>query len=411
MNSHITKYKQQSHKIKVFPEGKRNNARARQYYKEAINTMANKCVGAECEKSRARNPAYSLSVPANERLSNWTMNKRVKFANKFFDYLGRVFPLAVRQLSSGVYGTTFVLESKNMYNILMEIRKIGFNVYLDAPKLLPNKLIIKVQLLLDAQDETRANNEDVLHRELVQKQVQCFKGYDIYPAEFVPDFYMGLTIKDFETGIRYHITAMQYIDEGVTLRSWVLNHKLTPQTFVRLERAFLAMWLLGYSHADAHDNNILVTPQGVPYLIDFGLAVEVKRKQQEFVERFSRLSIDSDFFELFNQVYSSEVSRITGKRYGFGSNNVWFNSEGLLLQMLYKWLTKDGPKLYEPCDIARARMELWRSKSSQRCMVVDDLLIALHTKPKSCRNTNNTASARSVLNKTKNTSMRYGSRI
>lgn len=80
--------------------------------------------------------------------------------------------------------------------------------------------------------------------------------------DFIPTLYMGMLAG------RNHITIMEYIQGRPAAEI-----RMTPEIYNRIEHAIYTMWKMGLAHTDFHDENVLVTPDGEIYIIDFGLAV------------------------------------------------------------------------------------------------------------------------------------------
>lgn len=97
----------------------------------------------------------------------------------------------------------------------------------------------------------------------------------LHASEYVPKLY-GFGI-DTQYGVA--VTCMEFI-KGDEIRN--IKHP-SASLFFELQKLLSSMWSIGIDHNDMHYGNIIVTPQGKPYVIDFEFSV---RAPQDAVKKF-----------------------------------------------------------------------------------------------------------------------------
>lgn len=150
-------------------------------------------------------------------------------------------------------------------------------------------------------------------------------------SEFVPQMYVA----GVPPGARMYMTLMQAVGpDPVPL----LSVHVSPQLYVEVERAVVAMWLSGIAHADLHMENILVTRDGRPWIIDFGWAVMLDgARTSSLRQKLGDALVDPRLRTLANAIwYGTDVGRyvetVIAKRFPLHG---WYNPDGKLLRSLY----------------------------------------------------------------------------
>lgn len=100
--------------------------------------------------------------------------------------------------------------------------------------------------------------------------------HDLYPAKYVPClFAFGI---DLEHGVA--VSCMQYVN-GVP----IYKVPITANIFLETQKAMCALWASCVDHNDSHLENILVTPDGKVFIIDFEFSARLpKSKQRQFMK-------------------------------------------------------------------------------------------------------------------------------
>lgn len=93
------------------------------------------------------------------------------------------------------------------------------------------------------------------------------KTFDI--RQYIPHFFASGYVADLDLWFIAMSHAPGYLLGDLNSLS------LSVEMIVRLEHAYLSMWLAGCGHADLHTGNILVAPNGRITIIDFGRAVRL----------------------------------------------------------------------------------------------------------------------------------------
>jgi hypothetical protein len=260
------------------------------------------------------------------------------------------------EIGSGSYGTTYRVPARIDAKVL-EIMNKGTGVVGVASS--PEErggVLLKVQFLDNPRALKNAYEEDRVHAEISSTRGECFDGFRI-AGDFVPHFIRGSTIdfpvtwKGQKVKTRLRLTLMQYIQNGKSLME-LQQDEMTPLLYARIERAFTMLWIMGYSHNDAHENNIMVDASGKPYIIDFGFARKLgPNKRRSMIESIRKSNHPN---MAFNKNYLNNL-----KVYFLGiRGNFRFTPDSGLL----KKLRHDIPE----CKIFAARKVAW-TKELRSC--------------------------------------------
>lgn len=96
------------------------------------------------------------------------------------------------------------------------------------------------------------------------------------PCEYVP--YLFAFGADLEHGVA--LSCMQYI-KGVP----IYKVPITAEIFLETQKAMCALWASCVDHNDSHFENVIVTPAGKVYIIDFEFSARIpKSKQRQFLQ-------------------------------------------------------------------------------------------------------------------------------
>jgi len=220
----------------------------------------------------------------------------------------------------------------------------GTSVIRGGGKMIGAPLLLKVQFLASPRAVHGAREEDAAHA-AISDGSDCFEGFEI-TGDFVPKFIMGSTVKWSEKGapVRLRVTLMEYI-KGRPL-SEVPEKGITPILYARIERAFTMLWIMGYSHNDAHAKNIIVAKGERPYVIDFGFSHKLPLKRRQALR--ARIIGALHFNDAFDANY---FNYLTTYFLGIRENGK-YTPDGLLLRDLRRSLSNN-------CDIFAARKKAW----------------------------------------------------
>lgn len=283
---------------------------------------------------------------------------RDNFRKMIVDYfVGKHFGENADEIGSGSYGTTYRIPSR-IDSRFLEVMNKGAGVveYSPANNSDHHHVLLKVQFLDNPKALKNAYEEDRVHADISSIRGECFDGFRIN-GDFVPRFIRGSTIvfpvtwKGEKIKTRLRLTLMQYIQNGRPLLE-LGRDELTPLLYARIERAFSMLWIMGYSHNDAHDNNIMVDARGKPYIIDFGFARKLGSNKRRSMLESIRTSKYPNM--AFNKNYMHNL-----KVYFLGiRGNFRFTPDSGVL----KRLRKNIPE----CEIFAARKIAW-TKELQSC--------------------------------------------
>ena len=269
----------------------------------------------------------------------------------------------LKKISTGAYGTGFLIEDKkatqHLYN---HNKKYGRNI-------IPNKeahykCMVKVQLLQNPGDENNAIKEDSFLYTITNYRLRN-KYVTIRGNSLIPYFYIGGTLQ--YQGFHYRFTVMRFIP-GKTLYETFQQHHYTPRMnateYVRLEAKFLLLWYIGFTHTDAHSDNVIVSKTDNPFLIDLGFFVKISEKlhkvfMQEFdtvLANFQPQKLDYILKTVFKKIYKPYISLVIYKRLGFDTTNQEFklNLDDTLLLGFRNKIPSD--------KVNAARVKYWTKK-------------------------------------------------
>lgn len=268
----------------------------------------------------------------------------------------------LERLGEGVYGQAFRVSS-GVQRLVAVVAAGCYNV-VEGKMRLRGPAVLKVQVLRDAEDEARSNNEDALHR-LLSELDFCYRGVRIRGEGIVPRFGVGGTLERWFGGAdpvlcRVHLTVMELVPGRTLYKHLAGGAPVTPLLYARVERAFLLLWLVGVSHADAHENNVLISSGGHPVVIDFGMSVIAPSA----VRRAARnVFAGQHLADNPNAAYDDRVLPVVRAIMG-ARRYEWFNSESRLLKRLRQALVRQG---HRPCDVEAARYQVWKVEGGLPC--------------------------------------------
>jgi hypothetical protein len=280
---------------------------------------------------------------------------RAKVAEEFVDVISGRDKRLYKKLFSGLYGTGFLIDQSLQLVPMLRQSTYPRKTIDHQPADPKEKMLMKVQLLDSREREEEAFQEDAT-LEAVSNGVARYHGLEIRGSTFVPRFIFGCTMpytptnKDNVT-MYFRLTFMTYI-EGKTLYEYLKSNKITPLFYARLEKAFTALWMMGYAHNDAHLWNIMVeTATKKPYIIDFGMSRKLNRSRHDlFIENLSVLASNNAFNKHFLDPMASEMF--------YDRNLPFMNVDSRLLRSLRRGLN--------PCAVARARQKVWELPTNNK---------------------------------------------
>lgn len=91
------------------------------------------------------------------------------------------------------------------------------------------------------------------------------------------------------------------------------NFQIQPEILDKIEKAIEILEKNGIFHNDLHERNIIITPNGQPFIIDFGRSVSNKSEQTSediaIVHRFRQKEEKNDFEEWENRVRKLDIKK------------------------------------------------------------------------------------------------------
>lgn len=167
------------------------------------------------------------------------------------------FGTNARQLGKGSYGIVYSVDpTPHAQQVLMELSSRLHNKMGDfhgAPSNAP--LVFKV---VRPEDGTWAS----FIKDSTRETAAHIAAHAVAP-DLVPKLYVGGT-----TSAGLYVTVMEQV-----VGQPLAKTKMTPALYEKLHNGILRFMQAGIVHADLHDDNVIVTPDGHVKFIDFGFAV------------------------------------------------------------------------------------------------------------------------------------------
>lgn len=275
-------------------------------------------------------------------------------------------PSGTRQ---GAYGSVFDMSDEYAALLIGDLPSPENELFAKVPPATIQRFAVKVQALDSLDAEIAAMEEETVHREISDAPENPDLG-NVRGSDVVPRFAYGCTL--ILGGFRMRFTFSEFV-LGETFKTYVRglsesNMGSLVDVFVRLERAALFLWTLGYSHADFHSENVLVeTRTKIPKIIDFGFAVRMSPGKVRAIERESAkiLSVDRGttdaIAKAFETYYAQNMKNTVAVRKKVDVENIklkqwWFNPDNRLLNKVAAYLKA----------IARSEQDLERMLSKAR---------------------------------------------
>lgn len=279
------------------------------------------------------------------------------------------------QIAKGAYGTAYRTSvTPQVHAALETIRKAMSNGVFIAMPPVGSTVVIKVAeqkgpLPQFVKDSVK---ENTVHAHLATSQCTSVgPGFSkgLCASAYVPKMYFsGLVIK--AGAKKYVYLTVMALARGTTVDKYLGRGggKLTPQFYVKMERAICTMWAAGLVHADLHMSNIMYDPanSGTFTIIDFGFGVvlpdalrqRVVKAMAEGVARGSRSmgelwrSGDRSRIGTDLQAYTNRVISTRKAAQGWNLSRTWYNPDGKSVMAAYNKLSPS----------ARAAVPLMRQK-------------------------------------------------
>ena len=183
-------------------------------------------------------------------------------------------PLRAEIVGSGSYGTAFraAADRPTLNAMKAGMSRLLFSSMPDAGR----TIIIKTGR---AQNDTRVQQsvrEAAAHKSLWAAPCPRIPGATRppCPGEYVPRFYFAGVASGAEFAPEF-VNVMD-LAPGVPLEKYLARRPMTPELYVKLERALAAIWAAGYVHNDAHKGNLMYDARtGRVSVIDFGFVVRL----------------------------------------------------------------------------------------------------------------------------------------
>lgn len=283
------------------------------------------------------------------------------------------------QIAKGAYGTAFRTSvTPQTHAILVAMQKAMSNaVFIDMPPI-GSTVVVKLanqtgQLPQFIKDSVK---ENTVHAHLASApctQLGSSFTKGLCASAYVPKMYFsGLVVKagGAKGSRKYVYVTVMALARGTTVDKYLAGgrDRLTPQFYVKMERAICTMWGAGLVHADLHMNNIMYDPvnNGTFTIIDFGFGVvlpsemrqRVIQSMAQGVARGSRSmgelwrSGDRSKIGTDLQAYTNRVISTRKGQLGWNLKQTWYNPDGKSLMAMYNKLS----------PAARAAVPLLRQK-------------------------------------------------
>jgi len=121
--------------------------------------------------------------------------------------------------------------------------------------------------------------------------------------QYVPALYVAGSMG------RAYVAAMEDIP-GETLASYIATHGgITRNIYDQLRRAVIESLSAGIVHADLHDANVMVLPDGTIRILDFGFAVQLSPQQRAAVAQLVRTDTNAAWNAIGSYVNAVQAQR------------------------------------------------------------------------------------------------------
>lgn len=301
-------------------------------------------------------PPITLSKPTTNR-KKYRRNHEEGLALGIWKKLVAHFPkTSYKVVGTGSYGLAILLKGDIVGFVLKFVSSKGTNVLMGAK--VPKRCLLKIQVLKDFDSEKSSIKEDGFLKTIYEKVVTLSPFLTIYGKDIVPQFYQSGSIVFPEEHVKLRLTLQEYV-RGKTVSD--LDFKISTKTFVLLETKIFFLWLLGFSHTDLHEGNIIIKGDN-PYLIDLGFTVQMPQQlvtnlREVFLHIFSGTFHPRDLDKMvkaYDAIYNLYASSILYKRLGYNNDRkekIWLWSDSLILKHLRK--------LHPDNDVIAERTKLW----------------------------------------------------
>lgn len=252
-------------------------------------------------------------VPAKQHLPahQYTGTVNAHFLDAFVE---RRFPGIKRPpLASGSYGSVYVLtiHSKQDFSFqqLIGLHAEGVDMvetYAGAT-IEPGVYALKVQRAKDPKEFQKL-------RPSWKHEAKVHAYVNAHVPGLSPIMYLAAVDPQYNV----HYTLMQLV-QGAPLE----DVTITPQIAKNVEAAVTALWKIGIVHADMHQGNVLVLPNGNVAIIDFGMAEVLPSHIRESLQPGDTSE------QMWRKIRGYVDSRKKAQGYD------WYNPNGKLLQVVY----------------------------------------------------------------------------
>lgn len=300
-------------------------------------------------KKQSKKASPPLAFPSKGRYASLHSKVVKTLSEVFFRSKGAEWNQASTR--QGAYGSVFDMSDEHAALLIGSLPDPENEVFARVPQTTIDRFAVKVQALDSLEAEITAVEEDTVHGILSDAPENPDLG-NLRGSDVVPRFAYGCTL--ILGGFRMRFSFAEFV-QGDTFKATVRSMSQTDigplvDLFVRLERAALFLWTLGYSHADFHGENVLVESRTqMPKIIDFGFVVRMRPKKVRAVEReaarilsVNRGSTDA-IAKAFETYYAQNMKNTLAVRQRIDVSKLntqewWFNPDNRLLQKAAEYL-------------------------------------------------------------------------
>lgn len=216
-------------------------------------------------------------------------------------------------------------------------------------------MAMKVELLKGPANVENSRHENAVHAALAN---------DPAVSHIVPGMYAAGTlrvhVRGFALGtlVALRVTFMQFISPSyVSLGDMCQDPRMArlkssrQKMYEKVRDAFIDLWAAGYSHADAHDSNIVVNNKTKHVcMYDFGFSIKLEPALHEICKQLkeardsgktTKANLNRFFTTVANSIDATIVNTISS-RYPWAR---WANSEVSLLKSMHLWVQNPAREL------------------------------------------------------------------
>jgi len=254
-----------------------------------------------------------LPLPSND--SNNNNNIRSPYLQEPLDILTGINlnDIFGKPIASGKYGTVYAVKmTRDIRQKLKDLLRQDPKAYIRIPSRV-STVAVKIQTTAPVEVSNLYAHLDDLHKWRKEAKAHL----ELSHLACVPTLYAAGFLSS-----TVFMTVMHMIEGSVTMTQTVLTQKMYRQA----QNCISDIWRAGWSHADAHPGNLLVTNKGKVYVIDFGESVQLPSTiRQQIKNAYKQRTDPITIYNTIIQPYVNSYKRAVGFK--------WYNPDGKAMKV------------------------------------------------------------------------------